>query len=53
VGTSSYGGGASYGRRSRGYGSIAQNVVQDIGSGSNGISADGTVALGKLSVTAL
>jgi len=52
VGTSSYGGGASYGRRSRGYGSIAQNVVQDIGSGSNGIGADGTVALGKISVTA-
>jgi len=52
VGTSSYGGGASYGRRSRGYGSMSQNVVQDIGSGSNGIGADGTVALGKISVTA-
>ena len=49
----SYGGGASYGRgRSRGYGPVAQNVVQDIGSNGNGIGADGTVALGKMSVTA-
>jgi uncharacterized protein YggE len=52
VSSSSYGGGASYGRgRSRGYGQ-AQNVVQNIGAGSNGIGADGTVALGKISVTA-
>ena len=48
----SYGGGASYGRgRSGGYGQV-QNVVQNAGSGSDGIGADGTVALGKISVTA-
>lgn len=53
VSSYSYGGGASYGRgRSRGYGQMAQNVVQNIGSGSDGIGADGTVALGKISVTA-
>lgn len=46
-------GGASYGRgRLRGYGQTAQNVVQNISSGSDGIGADGTVALGKISVTA-
>jgi uncharacterized protein len=53
VSSYSYGGGASYGRgRSSGYGQMAQNVVQNIGSGSSGIGADGTVALGKISVTA-
>jgi len=53
VSSYSYGGGASYGRgRSRGYGQMTQNVVQNIGSGSDGIGADGTVALGKISVTA-
>jgi uncharacterized protein YggE len=53
VSSYSYGGGASYGRgRSRGYGAVAQNVVQNLGSGSDGIGADGTVALGKISVTA-
>jgi hypothetical protein len=31
---------------------MSQNVVQNIGSGSSGIGADGTVALGKISVTA-
>ena len=48
VSSSSYGGGTWSGRgRSRGYGQ-AQNVVQrDIGAGSNGIGADGTVALGR------
>ena len=46
----SYGGGSAYGRgRSRGYGQ-AQNVAQ--ASGGDGIGADGTVALGKISVTA-
>jgi len=50
----SYGGGASYGRwRGRGYGQqMAQNVMQSAGSGNDGIGADGTVALGKISVTA-
>ena len=49
----SYGGGASYGRwHSRGYGQMAQNVIQNAGSGSDGIGAEGTVALGKISVTA-
>jgi uncharacterized protein YggE len=49
----SYGGGASYGRwHSRGYGQMAQNVVQSPGSGGDGIGSDGTVALGKISVTA-
>lgn len=53
VSSSSYGGGASYGRwRFRGYGQMAQNVIQDAGSGSNGIGAEGTVALGKIGVTA-
>jgi uncharacterized protein YggE len=53
VSSYSYGGGASYGRgRSSGYGQMSQNVVQNIGSGSSGISADGTIALGKISVTA-
>jgi uncharacterized protein YggE len=53
VSSYSYGGGASYGRgRSSGYGQMSQNVVQNIGSGSSGIGADGTVALGKISVTA-
>jgi uncharacterized protein YggE len=48
----SYGGGPSYGRgRSGGYGQ-AQNVIQNTPSGSDGIGADGTVALGKISVTA-
>ena len=48
----SYGGGSSYGRgRSRGYGQ-SQNVVQNVGSGSDGIGADGTVALGKISISA-
>jgi len=46
----SYGGGSAYGhRRSGGYGQ-AQNVTQ--ASGGDGIGADGTVALGKISVTA-
>jgi uncharacterized protein YggE len=49
----SYGGGASYGRyRGGGYGQQAQNVMQSAGSGNDGIGADGTVALGKISVTA-
>lgn len=53
VSSYSYGGGASYGRgRLRGYGQTAQNVVQNMSSGSDGIGADGTVALGKISVTA-
>src|SRR5262245_45779053 len=53
VSSYSYGGGASYGRgRSRGHGQMSQNVVQNIGSSSDGIGADGTVALGKISVTA-
>lgn len=53
VSSYSYGGGASYGRgRSRGYGQMAQNVVQNIGSSSDGIGTEGTVALGKISVTA-
>ncbi len=48
----SYGGGASYGRwHSRGYGQ-AQNVVQDAGGSDSGIGTDGTVALGKINVTA-
>jgi uncharacterized protein len=52
VSSYSYGGGASYGRwHSRGYGQ-SQNVVQSAGSGSDGIGVDGTVALGKISVTA-
>lgn len=33
-------------------GQMSQNVVQNIGSGSDGIGTDGTVALGKISVTA-
>jgi uncharacterized protein YggE len=46
----SYGGGSAYGRRrSGGYGQ-AQNVAQ--ASGGDGIGADGTVALGKINVTA-
>jgi uncharacterized protein YggE len=46
----SYGGGSAYGRgRSRGYGQ-AQNVAQ--AAGGDSIGADGTVALGKISVTA-
>jgi uncharacterized protein len=49
----SYGGGASYGRLQRGgYGRMAQNVIQNAGSGGDGIGVDGTVALGKISVTA-
>jgi uncharacterized protein YggE len=50
----SYGGGGSYGRwHARGYGQqMAQNVMQNAGSGNDGIGADGTVALGKISVTA-
>ena len=49
----SYGGGASYGRlHSRGYGQMAQNVMQNAASGGDGIGAEGTVALGKISVTA-
>lgn len=48
----SYGGGASYRRlRLGGYGQ-SQNVVQNAGAGGDGIGADGTVALGKISVTA-
>ena len=48
-----YGGGASYGRgRSRGYGAMTQNVMQNAGSGGDGIGADGTIALGRISVTA-
>ena len=48
----SYGGRASYGRaHSGGYGQD-QNVIQNAGSGSDGIGAEGTVALGKISVTA-
>jgi uncharacterized protein YggE len=46
----SYGGGSAYGRgRSHGYGQ-AQNVAQ--AAGGDGIGADGTIALGKISVTA-
>ncbi len=49
----SYGGGASYGRwHGRGYGGMSQNVVQNSGSGGDGIGAEGTVALGKISITA-
>jgi len=48
----SYGGGASYGRHPGGSGQMAQNVVQSVGSGGDGIGAEGTVALGKISVTA-
>jgi uncharacterized protein YggE len=49
----SYGGGASYGRsHSRGDGQQSQNVVQSAGSGSDAIGAEGTVALGMISVTA-
>ena len=48
----SYGGGTSYGRgRSGAYGA-AQNVVQIAAAGSDGVGADGTVALGRISVTA-
>jgi uncharacterized protein YggE len=48
----SYGGGAMYGRwHSRGYGGAAQNSIQNVGSG-GGIGAEGTVALGKISITA-
>lgn len=52
VSSYSYGGGPSYGRsRSGGYGQ-SQNVSQGAGPGADGIGADGTVALGKISVTA-
>lgn len=46
-----YGGAASYRRYSRGYGQ-SQNVVQSVGGADSGIGTDGTVALGRLSVTA-
>jgi uncharacterized protein YggE len=47
-----YGGIASYGRwRSRGY-SQMQNVLQNAATANDGIGADGTVALGKINVTA-
>jgi len=48
----SYGGGASYGRGRSGSGQMTQNVVQAVGSATDGIGSDGTVALGKISVTA-
>src|SRR5262245_41705871 len=52
VNSYNYGGGASYRRwHSLGYGQ-SQNVSQISGSSSDGIGADGTVALGKISVTA-
>jgi uncharacterized protein YggE len=52
INTHSYGGGASYGRwHSRGYGQ-AQNVLQNAATATDGIGADGTVALGKINVTA-
>jgi len=48
----SYGGGASYGRwHALRYGQ-SQNVMQNAGSTGDGIGAEGTVALGKISVTA-
>jgi uncharacterized protein len=48
-----YGGGASYGRLHRGgYGQMAQNVTQNAAASGDGIGADGTVALGTISVTA-
>lgn len=52
VSSYSYGGGASYGRLQRGGYGQSQNVIQNAGSGGDGIGADGTVALGKISVTA-
>jgi len=52
VSSYNYGGGASYGRwHSLGYGQ-SQNVVQNAGSPGDGIGAEGTVALGKISVSA-
>jgi uncharacterized protein YggE len=52
VNSYNYGGGASYGRwHSLGYGQ-SQNVSQVSGSSSDGIGAEGTVALGKISITA-
>jgi hypothetical protein len=52
VSSYSYGSGPSYRRsRSGGYGQ-SQNVSQGAGSEGDGIGADGTVALGKISVTA-
>jgi len=48
----SYGGGASYGRwHGLRYGQ-SQNVMQNAGTPGDGIGAEGTVALGKISVTA-
>jgi uncharacterized protein YggE len=52
INTYSYSGGASYGRwHSRGYGQV-QNVLQNTATANDGIGADGTVALGKINVTA-
>jgi uncharacterized protein len=50
----SYGGGASYGRlhSGRGYGQMSQNVMQNVQSANDGIGDEGTIALGKISVTA-
>jgi uncharacterized protein len=50
----SYGGGASYGRLNsgRGYGQMSQNVMQNVHSANDGIGDEGTIALGKISVTA-
>src|SRR5262245_29722461 len=49
----SYGGGSSYGRgRFRSSSAGVQNVYQSVASSSDGIGADGTVALGTISVVA-
>jgi uncharacterized protein len=48
----SYGGGSSYGRRGSGRSGQPQNVMQNAGASGDGIGSDGTVALGRISVTA-